>query len=44
MGNYFSNNYLQEVINLGVRTLDSRVSNLKTIKKLAPNIQTMEEV
>ena len=34
--------YLQEVINLGVTELcDSRVSNLKTIKKLAPNIQTV---
>ena len=34
--------YLQEVINLGVTELcDSRVSNLETIKKLAPNIQTV---
>ncbi|MGC6414221.1 MAG: alanine racemase [Bacteroidia bacterium] len=34
--------YLQELINLGIRELcDSRVSNLKAIKKLDPNIQTV---
>lgn len=34
--------YLRELINLGIRELcDSRVSNLKAIKKLDPNIQTV---
>ena len=34
--------YLKEVINLGVREMhDSRISNLKKIKKLDPNIQTV---
>lgn len=34
--------YLQELINLGIRELcDSRVSNLKAIKKLDPNVQTV---
>jgi ornithine racemase len=33
--------YLKEVINLGAREMhDSRISNLKEIKKLDPNIQT----
>jgi predicted amino acid racemase len=34
--------YIQEVINLGAKEIcDSRVSNLKVIKKLNPNIQTV---
>jgi ornithine racemase len=34
--------YLQEVINLGVREIhDSRISNLKTVKLLAPEVQTV---
>uniref|UniRef100_UPI004048A837 alanine/ornithine racemase family PLP-dependent enzyme n=1 Tax=Flavobacterium sp. TaxID=239 RepID=UPI004048A837 len=34
--------FIKEVINLGVRELhDSRISNLKKIKKLDPNIQTV---
>ena len=33
--------FLQEVVNLGVKQLcDSRVSNLKAIKKMAPDIKT----
>ena len=34
--------YLQELIDLGITEIhDSRVSNLKTVKKLAPNVQTV---
>ena len=34
--------YLQEVLNLGIREVcDSRISNLRTIKKLDPEIQTV---
>lgn len=34
--------FLQEVINLGIKQLcDSRVSNLKSIKQLAPDIETI---
>ena len=34
--------FLQEVVNLGVKQLcDSRVSNLKAIKKMAPEIETI---
>jgi predicted amino acid racemase len=34
--------FLQEVINLGTKQLcDSRVSNLKSIKQLAPDIETI---
>lgn len=35
-------NYIQEIINLGVKEIhDSRISNLKKVKELAPNIQTV---
>lgn len=34
--------YLQELLDLGIREIhDSRVSNLKTIKQLNPNVQTV---
>jgi ornithine racemase len=34
--------YLKEIINLGIKEIhDSRVSNLKAIKELAPNVQTV---
>ncbi|MCC5929980.1 MAG: alanine/ornithine racemase family PLP-dependent enzyme [Cyclobacteriaceae bacterium] len=37
-----SKNYLQEVINLGIdEVCDARISNLKLIKSLNPNIQTV---
>ncbi|MGB0431086.1 MAG: alanine racemase [Bacteroidia bacterium] len=34
--------FLKEVLNLGIKEVcDARISNLKTIKKLAPNVQTV---
>ncbi len=34
--------YIQEVINLGIREIhDSRISNLKVVKSLDPNVQTV---